>query len=110
MLKIRLLRVGRKHDPSFRLVVVDSRRAPQAGSYIENLGFRNPKTKKTELKKDRIEYWISKGAQLSDSVHNLLISEKIIEGKKIDVSAKPKKKAEEKPAGVAKEKKEIDKE
>jgi len=100
MLKIRLLRVGRKHDPSFRLVAVDSRRAPQSGGYLENLGFYDAcdKTKKNlQINEERIKYWLSKGAQTSDTVHNILISEGVIKGKKIDVSAKSKKK-EEKPA------------
>lgn len=94
MLKIRFTRVGRKHDPSFRVVVIDSRRAPQSGAYLENLGFFNPKTKDFRLKNDRIQYWISKGAQVSDTAHNLLISAKVIEGKKKDMSAKSKKKEE----------------
>ncbi len=99
MLKIRFTRVGRKHDPTFRLIVTDSRKAPRSGAYLEKLGFKNPKTNETSLDGERIKYWISKGAQVSDSVHNLLIQEKIIEGKKIDVSAKSKKKeiSEEKP-------------
>lgn len=90
MLKIRLTRVGRKNDPSFRVVVIDSRKATRAGSSIENLGSYEPKKKTTQLKSERIQHWISKGAKLSDTVHNLLIKNKVITGKKIDVSAKKK--------------------
>ncbi len=85
MLKIRLQRVGRKHDPSFRLVLTDSKNAPQSGKFLEVLGSYNARFGKPEIKGDRVIYWVSKGAQVSDTVHNLLISEKIIEGKKINV-------------------------
>lgn len=91
MLKIRFTRVGRKHDPSFRVVVIDSKKAPQSGAYLEILGFFNPKTKESKLKNERIQYWISKGAQVSDTAHNLLVSAKVIKGKKKNVSAKSKK-------------------
>jgi len=96
MLKIRLTRIGRKHDPSFRVVVTDSRRAPRSGVYLENLGFYNPRIKTSlALKDDRIKFWISKGAQVSDVVHNLFVSEGITKGKKINVSSVKKK--EERP-------------
>ncbi len=93
MLKIRFTRVGRRHDPTFRLIVTDSRKAPRSGAYLEKLGFRNPKTNETNLDKERIEYWLSQGAKVSDTVHNLLVEHKIIKGEKIDVSAKSKKEA-----------------
>ncbi len=57
---------------------------------MEEVGFADPVKKKRTLNAERIKYWISKGAQPSDSIHNLLISEKIIEGKKIDVHNKKK--------------------
>jgi len=87
MLKIKLLRVGRKHDPSYRVVVVDSRRGPKTRLYVEKVGFYNPRQKKTELKEDRIKHWIANGAQPTDVVHNILVSKKVVEGKKIDVSS-----------------------
>ena len=62
---------------------------------MEDLGYKNPLTKKISLNKERILYWISKGAKPSESIHNLLISEKIIEGKKIHVSKISKKKQAE---------------
>lgn len=92
MLVIRYLRVGRKNQPSFRIVVTDKRKAPRGGRFVEILGFYNPLTKKKNVKKDRVLYWISKGAQPSVSIHNLLVSEKIIEGKKIAIQAKKKSK------------------
>ena len=97
MLKIRLLRVGRKHDPSFRVVVVDSAKSPASGDYLEKVGFFNPRKNETKLEGERINHWISRGAQPSDTVHNLLVSQRIIKGRKIDVSGR-KKPSKEKPA------------
>lgn len=85
MLKIRLLRTGKKHDPSFRVVATDSRNAPQSGRFVEILGNYDAGKSKPQLKAERIKHWISKGAQISDTVHNLLVKEKILEGKKKDV-------------------------
>lgn len=94
---IRLQRVGRKNDASFRVVLTEKQRGPKAGDALEVLGFHNPKQSVSEFKKDRIAYWISVGAQPSDTVHNLLVSQKIVEGKKRNVLSKksPIKKVEE---------------
>ncbi len=100
MLKVRFLRIGRKNDPSFRLVVTDSRRPPRSAAYLENLGFYNPGTKEVKLKAERINHWIKEGAKLSDTAHNLLIKSGVITGKKIDVSKKPKAGAKEKKEGA----------
>lgn len=98
MLTIRLTRKGKKNQPFFRVVVIDKRRSSKGGRAVEILGYVNPLTKKKSLEKDRILHWIKNGAQPSASVHNLLVNEKIIEGKKIHVS-KVKKSAQ--PAGQA---------
>lgn len=82
MLMIRFQRMGRANDPSFRVVVTEKRSKPKSGE-LEVVGFHHPKTKETILKSDRILYWLSKGAQASPRVHNLLIDKKIIEGAKI---------------------------
>ncbi len=106
MLVIRFLRAGKKNQPFFRIVVTDKKNPPRGGRFLEVVGFFNPLTKEKKLKKERIKYWLSVGAQPSDTVHNLLVGEKIIEGKKIDVHKKPKKKEkpeEEKPAEKPKE-------
>jgi len=100
MLVIRLFRVGKKNQPSFKIVVTDKRKPPRAGRFVEEVGFYNPLTKEKVLRAERIKYWLSVGAKPSPTVFNLLVSEKIMEGKKIDVHKKPKKK-EEKPAEVA---------
>lgn len=93
MLKIRLQRVGKKHDPSFRIILTDSRSAPKSGKCIELLGSYNArKGGIPQFKKERIDYWISKGVQLSDTVHNLFVNAKIIEAKKKNVLPKTMKK------------------
>ena len=94
MLVIRFFRVGKKNQPSFKIVVTDKRRPTKAGRFVEEIGFWNPITKEKVLKKERILYWLSVGAQPSPSIHNLLISEKIIEGKKIPRQKKKKIKKE----------------
>ena len=85
MLIIRFQRVGRRNDPSFRLIVTDSRRAAKTGAFLELLGSYNPKTKAVTLKKDRVLEWHKNGAQISDTVRNFLISNKVLESKKINV-------------------------
>jgi small subunit ribosomal protein S16 len=92
MIVIRLIRRGKKNQPFFRIVVTDKRNSPKGGRFLEILGFFNPLTKEKGFKKERIKYWLSVGAQTSDRVHNLLIDEKVIEGKKIAVHKKAKKK------------------
>ena len=91
MLKIRLFRIGKKHQPVFRVIVTDKKNPPQGGRFLEILGFWNPLTKEKKLKTERIKYWLSVGAKPSDTVYNLLVSEKIIIAKKIGVHKKAKK-------------------
>jgi small subunit ribosomal protein S16 len=97
MLKIRLQRVGRKHIPVFRVLLTDSKNSAKSGKFLEILGSHDPRTDKgTVLKADRIKYWMGQGAQVSDTLHNLLITNKVIEGKKVNKLPKktPQKKAE----------------
>jgi small subunit ribosomal protein S16 len=104
MLKIRLQRVGRKHEPTFRLVLTDSHNSTKSGRYLEVFGNHDPRHKEsTMINVDRVKYWISKGAQPTETVHNMLVSKKIIEGKKINVLPKksPIKKEEPAPAPAA---------
>ncbi len=95
MLRIRLFRVGKKNQPAFRIVVTDKKNPPRGGRSVEILGFFNPLTKEKGIKKERVQYWISQGAQPSDTCHNLFVAEGIIKEAKISVHAKTKK-AEEK--------------
>lgn len=102
MLKIRLQRTGRINMPSYRVIVTEHTRGPKTGNFVEKVGSYNPKSKERILNEDRITYWISKGAQPSGTMHNMLISAGIIKGKKINVL--PKKtvaKTEEQAAAEA---------
>mgnify|MGYP001591457046 FL=1 len=87
MLSIRLSRVGKPHAPIYRLVVLPKTRDPWA-KHVEILGTYNPRTKpKTvEFKVERIKHWLSKGAQPSETVWNLFVDQKIVEGKKRNVT------------------------
>ena len=101
MLKIRLQRIGRKNDPAFRVVLTDSKNSTKSGRFLEILGTYNPKAKdptlETNFKTDRIKHWLAYGAKCSDTMHNFMVREGIISGKKINVL--PKKK----PTGKRKE-------
>lgn len=88
MLKIRLQRVGRKHEPSFRLVLTDSKNSTKSGRFAEVLGSYDPRKTTEALNSERIKHWLSLGADPTASVNNLLIKKGIIRGKKIDVSGK----------------------
>ncbi len=85
---IRLQRVGRKNDPSFRVVVVDSREAAKSGKAIEVVGSHDSRNDRTELKAERINYWLSVGAKASNTVNNLLVKKGVLTGKTVDVSSK----------------------
>lgn len=100
MLTIRLTRRGKKNQPFFRVVAIDKRRSSKGGRAVEDLGYVNPLTKKSSLKKERVLYWLSKGVQPSATIHNLLVKEKIIEGKKIHVSKIKKSKEASKPVSA----------
>jgi len=100
MLMLRLQRVGKTKDASYRLVVSDKCKDTRSPS-LEILGNYNPAAspKVIVLKKDRIEYWLSKGAQPSATVNNLLINQGITKGKKqkvVRISKARKAKMDEK--------------
>jgi small subunit ribosomal protein S16 len=73
MVRIRLRRMGKKKQPSYRVVVADIE-APRDGRFIENIGFYNPRTDPPtiEIDEERALYWLSQGAQPSDSVAHML--------------------------------------
>ena len=75
MLTIRLSRTGAKKRPFFHITVADSRK-PRDGRFIERVGFFNPISKGKEVRlqvnQERIDYWVSQGAQLSDKVKTLV--------------------------------------
>jgi small subunit ribosomal protein S16 len=75
MLSIRMTRVGSKKKPYFRVVVTEGRSALQS-SFVENLGTYNPRATpaKVEINKERVQFWLQKGARPSDSVRTLIAS------------------------------------
>jgi small subunit ribosomal protein S16 len=73
MLKIRLRRMGSNKRPLYRVVVSDHRRTPTS-AVLEEIGFYNPRSKPVEFRvdKQRVEYWIGRGAQMSETVKTLI--------------------------------------
>lgn len=98
MLTIRFFRVGKINQPVFKIVVTEKRHGSRSGRFVEEVGFYNPVTKEKKLIAERIKYWLGVGAQASDTVYNLLVAEKIIEGnkRKINITKSKKEKPVEK--------------
>lgn len=105
MLVIRLNRVGRRNKAQFRIVVQEHTIAP-GGRHIAIVGSYNPHTKVIILKEDEIKKYIANGAQPSDSVHNLLVRENVIDAPKRSVKM-PDKEVEEGAEDNAEKKEEI---
>lgn len=94
--------MGKKKQPTYRIIVCEKSKDPW-GDYLESLGTYNPRTSPPEiaLKDDRIKEWISKGAQCSDTVWNILIDQGVVKGDKrktIEISKKHRSKLEKKVA------------
>ena len=108
MLTIRLKSEGKKHQKTMRIIVIDSRKSSISNRYTEKIGWWIPAEHTHSINKERALYWISKGAKPSSTIHNLLIEDKIIEGKKIpkhnhsDKAIEAKKKKDN-PAPVVEE-------
>ncbi|HEX7395158.1 MAG TPA: 30S ribosomal protein S16 [Anaerolineaceae bacterium] len=80
MVRIRLRRIGLRHQPSYRIVVAD-KESPRDGRFLEIIGSYNPRTNPftIQLKEDRVYYWMSVGAQPSESVLQLFKSVGLVE-------------------------------
>jgi len=89
MLAIKFKRIGKKHQPSYRIIVAE-KRSKMGGDCVEDLGWYDPISKKFEIKKERIIYRLKTGAQPTASIHNLLVKAGVIEGKKLAVHKKKK--------------------
>ena len=106
MLTIRLQRIGKKKKPTYRLVISEKARDTQ-DRYLEQLGTFDPYAKEGQFKPnaDRIKYWLSKGAQTSSTINNLLVSAKVLTGdkkKSVFLSKKRQTKIGEKKAASEK--------
>ena len=88
MLMIRLQRVGRRNHAEFRVVVTEKARAAKSSKIKELVGNYNPHTNSFTVDEERVKYWMSVGAQASPTLHNLLVSNGVIKGKKINVLPK----------------------
>lgn len=104
MIVIRLTRVGKKKQPSYRLVVQQKSQDPW-GKAMDYVGQYNPRTKPKTFKYDeaKIKAWIAKGATCSPTLHNLLVDAKVLQGEKVRAARvnqgkKAEAKAEAKPA------------
>ena len=94
---IRLQRIGRNNEAHFRVVLTDHKNAAKSGKFKEILGSYNPQSGVVEMKEDRIKYWMSVGAQASDTVHNFLVTKGMLSAKKKNVLSRkaPTKKRKE---------------
>lgn len=90
MLAIKLRPVGKRKQISYRIAVME-KKSKLKGKFLEDLGWYNAHTKRFQLKNERVVYWIKAGAQPTDSVHNILVTAKAVEGSKIPLHKKSKK-------------------
>ena len=106
---MRLQRVGRKNDPAYRIVVTDKRTGVKSDKHVDRIGSYNPKLGTIILDKDKAAQWLSQGVQASGTMHNILVSQGVLDAKKINVLPKKSpiideeavKKAEEEAAAKA---------
>lgn len=88
--KIRLRRTGKRNAPSHRIVVVDGR-SPRDGRFIEIIGYYDPRNKREEVDVERADYWVSQGAQPSETVQHII--ERVRSGKPKEQKAPPPQQA-----------------
>jgi len=102
MVKLRLSRIGRKNLPAYRIVVSNANEKRDS-RFLEEIGHYSPITKTFEIKVERAKYWLSVGAQPTDTVRGLLVKKEVIGSlnKKKIFEAKPKKKSQERIAKKA---------
>lgn len=84
---IKLSKIGKTNKKVFRLIISEKGRDTY-GNSLEILGSYNPYSKELQVKGDRVKHWLSKGAGMTATINNLLISKGIIEGTKVSASKK----------------------
>lgn len=99
MLAIKFQRVGKKHQPSYRIVVAE-KRSKLGGPPVEQVGTYSPSTKNASLEKERILYWLKVGAKPTVSIHNLLVRQGVLSAPKVAVKMKRPEVAREVAAGA----------
>lgn len=85
---MRLQRVGRRNNPSYRVVVTDKRTGPKSNKHVALLGSYNTKLNHVQIDGEKAAAWLAKGVQPSPTVHNLLVTQGVIKAKKINVLPK----------------------
>lgn len=104
MLMLRLQRVGRKHNPYFRVVVTDRQNSTKSGRFLEVIGSYDARKGLRVINADRAKHWLSKGAKPTVTIHNMLVDKKVISGKKLSAVRFPKKEVAPAEPVVAEEK------
>ena len=103
---MRLQRVGRRNDPSYRIVVTDKRTGPKSDKHVDRIGSYNPKMDHIQIDAEKAKDWLSKGVQPSDTVYNILVGQKIVEGRKKNVLPRKSPIIDEEALAKAKEEEE----
>lgn len=85
MLTIKLSKIGKKNKKVFRVIISEKGRDP-FGNSLEILGSYDQYHKQLQVKNDRVNYWLAKGAQMTATINNLFVKEGVIEGKKVTAS------------------------
>lgn len=89
MLAIKLERIGKKNQPSFRIIVKE-KRSKMHGRSVDDLGWLNPKSKEVQVNQERALHWLKVGAKPTDTVHNLFVKSGVIKEPKTPVHKKKK--------------------
>src|SRR5579862_5854689 len=92
MLTIRLQRTGKKNQADFRIVFAE-KEAPVQKKFLEILGSYNPRKKNFLVKEERLKYWVAQNVELSETMHNLLVTKGFVNGAKVKAFNIPKKPA-----------------
>lgn len=90
MLIIRLQRTGKKNQADFRIVLTE-KEAPVQKKFLEVLGSYNPRKKYFQVKQERLTYWLGQRVALSETLHNLLVTQKLLDKPKVKAFNIPKK-------------------
>ena len=98
MLKIRLQRTGKRGQAYFRVVVLEHTKKPK-GKFLELLGNYDPHKKEFKVDMERVNHWVSNGAQVSPTLHNMFVDMNILSGEKVK-AWKPKKGSAKKETSV----------
>ena len=97
MLKIRLQRIGKRGQAYFKVIITEHTQKPK-GQYLELLGSYDPHKNEINVDVEKVKHWLGQGAQMSETVNNLLVGKGVIEGEKVQVWKPKKKKAGDTPA------------